>query len=191
MQHSTVLHDPVAVATPSRLNDHMLRKKRLERLASAAVPDVVLRVDPVEAPPEAERPKIGRELIEEWTERQRRERAAKEPWFSIVEEIDPKQGLRPRVADIIAVTAKHYGVSRADILSARRTAIIARPRQVVYYLSKKLTLKSLPEIARLIGNRDHTSALHGIRKIERLRKVDARLEADIVAIASRFGGEVA
>lgn len=183
MHHSTVLHDPRAIATPSQLNDHMLRKKRLERLASAAVPDT--------APPvvrEPDKPKTGRELIEEWAERQKQDQA-KEPWFSIVEEIEPKQGGRPRIADIIAATAEHFGVLRADILSARRTANLARPRQVVYYLAKKLTLKSLPEIGRHVGKRDHTSALHGIRKIERLRQTDAKLDADLVTIAARFGGE--
>lgn len=186
MHHSTVLHDPKSVATPLQLAEQLARKKRLERLAKAAVPEVVSDVvasEPAPAPP----PKTGEELIAEWAERQKER--FKEPWFSIVEEIEPKQGGRPRIADIIAATAEHFGVLRADILSARRTANLARPRQVVYYLAKKLTLKSLPEIGRHVGKRDHTSALHGIRKIERLRQTDAKLDADLATIAARFGGE--
>lgn len=93
-----------------------------------------------------------------------------------------------RVDEIQIACARYYGVTRADILSNRRTAIVVRPRQVGYYLSKVLTPKSLPEIGRRFGGRDHTSALWGIRKIERLRKVDERLENELQYLAASLGG---
>lgn len=98
---------------------------------------------------------------------------------------------RLKISNIQRVVAKHYGVSIQDLLSARRTAEIVRPRQVGYYLAKVLTSKSLPEIGRRFGGRDHTSALSGIRKIERLRKADAVLEADLQHLASVLGGSLA
>jgi len=98
---------------------------------------------------------------------------------------------RLKIANIQHVVAKYYGVSVHEILSARRTANIVRPRQVGYYLAKMLTGKSLPEIGRRFGGRDHTSALSGIRKIERLRKTDAVLEADLQHLANALGGSLA
>lgn len=93
-----------------------------------------------------------------------------------------------RIDEIQIACARYYGVTRADILSARRTAAVVKPRQVGYYLSKVLTRKSLPEIGRRFGGRDHTSALSGIRKIERLRKIDERLENDLQHLAASLGG---
>ncbi len=75
---------------------------------------------------------------------------------------------RVKIEDIQKLVASHYNVSRADILSSRRTATVVRPRQVAMYLSKALTLRSLPEIGRRFGGRDHTTVLHAVRKIEAL-----------------------
>jgi len=66
------------------------------------------------------------------------------------------------------VVARQYNVSRSDLLSSRRTANVVRPRQVAMYLAKTLTLRSLPEIGRRFGGRDHTTVLHAVRKIEGL-----------------------
>jgi len=98
---------------------------------------------------------------------------------------------RRKISNIQRVVAKYYGVSIQDLLSARRTAEIVRPRQVGYFLAKALTGKSLPEIGRRFGGRDHASALSGIRKIERLRKTDAVLEADLQHLANALGGSLA
>ena len=73
---------------------------------------------------------------------------------------------RVKIEDIQKLVATHYNVSRADILSSRRTANVVRPRQIAMYLSKVLTLRSLPEIGRRFGGRDHTTVLHAVRKIE-------------------------
>jgi chromosomal replication initiator protein len=72
---------------------------------------------------------------------------------------------RVKIEDIQKLVASHYSVSRSDILSARRTAMVVKPRQVAMYLSKALTLRSLPEIGRRFGGRDHTTVLHAVRKL--------------------------
>lgn len=75
---------------------------------------------------------------------------------------DPK---RVKIEDIQKMVATHFNVSRSDILSSRRTANVVRPRQIAMYLAKTMTLRSLPEIGRRFGGRDHTTVLHAVRKI--------------------------
>jgi len=86
---------------------------------------------------------------------------------------------RIRIEDIQRVAAKHYNVTREDLVSARRTRTIVRPRQIAMYLAKMLTPRSLPEIGRHFGGRDHTTVLHAVRKIEELLKTDSALAAEI------------
>jgi chromosomal replication initiator protein len=87
--------------------------------------------------------------------------------------IRPAEPKRVRIEDIQRVVARQYNVSRADLLSSRRTANVVRPRQVAMYLAKVLTLRSLPEIGRRFGGRDHTTVLHAVRKIETLAGNDS------------------
>lgn len=93
---------------------------------------------------------------------------------------------RIKIEDIQKVVAQHYNVSRSDILSARRTASVVRPRQVAMYLSKTLTLRSLPEIGRRFGGRDHTTVLHAVRKIEHLSGQDRALNEEIELLKRRL-----
>ncbi|WP_068084647.1 chromosomal replication initiator protein DnaA [Polycladidibacter stylochi] len=86
---------------------------------------------------------------------------------------------RVKIEDIQRVVSKHYNVSRADLLSARRTRTIVRPRQIAMYLAKMMTPRSLPEIGRRFGNRDHTTVLHAVRKIEELSKADNGLAQEL------------
>ena len=86
---------------------------------------------------------------------------------------------RVRIDDILRTVSKHYGVNRGDLLSGRRNRSIVRPRQIGMYLAKLLTSRSLPEIGRRFGNRDHTTVLHAIRKIEQLMNDDNQLREDI------------
>ncbi len=86
---------------------------------------------------------------------------------------------RVKIEDIQKLVATHFNVSRADILSARRTANVVRPRQIAMYLAKVLTLRSLPEIGRRFGGRDHTTVLHAVRKIEALSGSDGTLHEEI------------
>ena len=93
--------------------------------------------------------------------------------------IRPAEPKRVRIEDIQRVVARQYNVSRADLLSSRRTANVVRPRQVAMYLAKVLTLRSLPEIGRRFGGRDHTTVLHAVRKIENLAGSDSALAEEI------------
>ncbi len=93
--------------------------------------------------------------------------------------IRTREPKRVKIEDIQKLVASHYNVSRADILSSRRTANVVRPRQIAMYLSKLLTLRSLPEIGRRFGGRDHTTVLHAVRKIEELAGRDGMLNDEI------------
>jgi chromosomal replication initiator protein len=93
--------------------------------------------------------------------------------------IRPQEPKRVKIEDIQRVVARQYNVSRADLLSSRRTANVVRPRQVAMYLAKTLTLRSLPEIGRRFGGRDHTTVLHAVRKIEGLVGSDNGLAQEI------------
>jgi chromosomal replication initiator protein len=95
---------------------------------------------------------------------------------------DLMHGAEPKhikIDDILRIVSKHFGVNRSDLLSARRNRSIVRPRQIGMYLAKQLTSRSLPEIGRRFGNRDHTTVLHAIRKIEQLMKEDTSLREEI------------
>lgn len=93
--------------------------------------------------------------------------------------IRPQEPKRVKIEDIQRVVARQYNVSRSDLLSSRRTANVVRPRQVAMYLAKTLTLRSLPEIGRRFGGRDHTTVLHAVRKIENLLGNDTTLADEV------------
>jgi len=83
------------------------------------------------------------------------------------------------IEEIIRKVADHYNLRMTDLMSARRSRSVARPRQVAMFLSKMLTSKSLPEIGRRFGGRDHTTVIHAVRKIEELKFVDAQLSEEV------------
>lgn len=89
---------------------------------------------------------------------------------------------RVRIEDIQRAVAKHYNVTKADLLSGRRTRSVVRPRQIAMYLAKMLTPRSLPEIGRHFGGRDHTTVLHAVRKIEELIAGDATLAEEVALL---------
>ncbi|WP_394072640.1 helix-turn-helix domain-containing protein [Roseixanthobacter glucoisosaccharinicivorans] len=90
---------------------------------------------------------------------------------------DPERG--PSVARITGIVSRYFGISRCDIVSQRRTANVVKPRQIAMYLAKTLTPRSLPDIGRRFGGRDHTTVLHAVRKIDGLIKTDALLRKQI------------
>jgi chromosomal replication initiator protein len=94
----------------------------------------------------------------------------------LVKNREPK---RIKIEDIQKLVASRYNVSRSDILSERRTAAVVKPRQIAMYLSKVLTLRSLPEIGRRFGGRDHTTVLHAVRKIDKLIGEDNVLNDEV------------
>ncbi|MDQ1184834.1 chromosomal replication initiator protein [Rhizobium sp. SORGH_AS 787] len=86
---------------------------------------------------------------------------------------------RVRIEDIQRIVARHYNVSRQELVSNRRTRVIVKPRQVAMYLAKMLTPRSFPEIGRRFGGRDHTTVLHAVRKIEELISGDSKLGHEV------------
>ena len=95
---------------------------------------------------------------------------------------------RITVDDIQKAVSEYYGMKQADLLSDRRNRAIARPRQVAMWLCKQLTTRSLPDIGRRFGGRDHTTVLHAVRKIEELKGVDAPIAADVEALLRKLRG---
>ncbi|MBX3562234.1 MAG: chromosomal replication initiator protein DnaA [Sphingomonas sp.] len=86
---------------------------------------------------------------------------------------------RISIDEIQTRVSEHYRIRKAEMTSARRAREVARPRQVAMYLSKQLTPRSLPEIGRRFGGRDHTTVIHAVRQIEKLRAQDPELDSDI------------
>ncbi|MEO6395837.1 MAG: chromosomal replication initiator protein DnaA [Devosia sp.] len=90
-----------------------------------------------------------------------------------------REARRVRIEDILRIVSRHYKVPRNELLSARRSRDVVRPRQIAMYLAKALTSRSLPEIGRRFGGRDHTTVLHSVRKVEQMMKDDADLTQEI------------
>ena len=86
---------------------------------------------------------------------------------------------RVSIDEIQKKVAEHFTIKLADMHSARRSRTVARPRQVAMYLCKQLTTRSLPEIGRKFGGRDHTTVIHAVKKVEELRATDASFDEDI------------
>jgi chromosomal replication initiator protein len=86
---------------------------------------------------------------------------------------------RITIDEIQKKVAEHYNVRVADMHSARRARAVARPRQVAMYLAKQLTPRSLPEIGRKFGGRDHTTVIHAVRKVEELSAYDSAFREDV------------
>ena len=112
--------------------------------------------------------------------------------------LDEAQGiLRPHLAcnerkvtvDMIQKTvAEHYSLKQADLISERRARAVARPRQVAMWLAKQITTRSLPDIGRRFGGRDHTTVLHAVRRIEALKGEDASIARDIDVLLRKLRG---
>ena len=95
---------------------------------------------------------------------------------------------RVTVDDIQKATADHFGLKQVDLISERRTRSVARPRQAAMWLAKKLTTRSLPDIGRRFGGRDHTTVLHAVRRIEALRQGDPQLARDLETLTRKLRG---
>jgi chromosomal replication initiator protein len=95
---------------------------------------------------------------------------------------------RLSIEDIQKQVANHYNIKPTDMQSARRARAIARPRQVAMYLSKKLTTKSLPEIGRRFGGKDHTTVMHAVKKVEELCRTDSEFAQDVTLLTRILQG---
>lgn|SRR3990167_2942319 len=96
----------------------------------------------------------------------------------------------PGIRLIQSKVAKRYGKTVVDLLSRRRTMDIVRPRQIMYWIIKTMTLHSYPEIGRRCGGKDPTSVLHGVRKIDDLRAIDPDLQTDIDELMTAIRAEM-
>ena len=83
------------------------------------------------------------------------------------------------IEEIIRKVADHYNLRMSDMISSRRSRTISRPRQLAMFLAKNLTSKSLPEIGRRFGGRDHTTVIHAVKKIEELKNKDLQIAEEV------------
>ncbi|WP_114965837.1 chromosomal replication initiator protein DnaA [Alkalilacustris brevis] len=95
---------------------------------------------------------------------------------------------RVTVEEIQRKVSEHYNIRLADMIGPKRVRTIARPRQIAMYLAKELTSRSLPEIGRRFGGRDHTTIIHGVRKVETLRESDPQIAEDVDLLRRLLSG---
>jgi chromosomal replication initiator protein len=95
---------------------------------------------------------------------------------------------RISIDEIQKRVSEHFKIRPAEMVSARRAREVARPRQVAMYLAKQLTPRSLPEIGRKFGGRDHTTVIHAVRQIERLRGCDSDMDRDVLSLIRQLEG---
>ena len=145
-------------ASPLQLSTLAAQKERRARMAQPKVIKPVLTNIPLVAAPVL--PIVVKPEPQTWAEKQM--------WFWMVKEPDVKEPELeyPQVRAVCKAVAKFYGVTLVDLFSSRRTQNLVRPRQVAMYLAKEMTLKSLPEIGYIIGDRDHSTILHSVRKVK-------------------------
>ncbi|MDF2382465.1 hypothetical protein JMG10_13365 [Nostoc ellipsosporum NOK] len=90
------------------------------------------------------------------------------------------------IAEIQEAVARHYGTDLLDMKSRRRAVRIVRPRQIAMYLANLLTPRTMPEIARLFGDCDHTTVLHAMRRIAAMRLEDEDMDFAIADLSRRI-----
>ncbi len=95
---------------------------------------------------------------------------------------------RVTVDQIQKAVAEHYQLKQADLISERRARVVARPRQVAMWLAKQITTRSLPDIGRRFGGRDHTTVLHAVRRIEALKGEDPMIARDLDVLLRKLRG---
>jgi chromosomal replication initiator protein len=181
--------------TPSQARFQQEHRERRARIAALARPDTPILCLSASARslatsvPRAVLPEpiphIVTDQVEEWVERQIN--LHKKPvWFSIIDEIDPPASVRPTIGIIQRICCRYYEVTMTALLSPCRLAKIVRARQVAMFLAKELMTKSLPEIGRKFGDKDHTTVLHAVRKITRLQSEDEELLYDLATLRQRI-----
>jgi hypothetical protein len=188
----TTLH--AAVATPSQKRAAAARRERERKIAAHARQDFPISCPSASVRSQqagALRPSPSPQAVQAWTERQKKIHAPFKTWFWIVDEINPSPPPRLSIEEIQTAVARHCKVAHPDLISARRTADVVRPRQIAMFLAKDLTPNSLPVIGRKFGGRDHTTVLHAVRKIEALRRRDTNLAGDLDAIRRALAAQLA
>jgi hypothetical protein len=165
----------ISEATPEALKAHAAHKARAERIRSKAV---IYR-------PQTEPEAVPREPFDL---HKMPGSVYIEPGQIFIEPVPRMYSPYPRVEEIKTVVARAYNCSCLDLISARRAANVVRPRQIAMYLAKKLTPRSLPDIGRRFGGRDHTTVLHAVRKIAGLVLTDDALAQEIDGLEAELMG---
>lgn len=93
---------------------------------------------------------------------------------------------RITIEDIQKKVTQHFNIKMSDMQSARRSRVVARPRQIAMYLAKKLTSRSLPEIGRKFGGRDHTTVIHAVKRIDELCEKDCGVQEDVQILIQKL-----
>jgi hypothetical protein len=170
-----LLHNPYDGTTPSQRQAAVDRTVRLAKFASRAMPETGILLRPARSVEPEEPEPVVKPVVNynAWIERQ------KEPWFSIVGETSPHY---PRISVIQEAAMLHFGLTRAELISERRTRDIVVPRQIAMYLAKILTPRSLPEIGRRFGGKDHTTVLSAVRKITFLTRTNWLIAYDVAHV---------
>ncbi|WP_431312127.1 chromosomal replication initiator protein DnaA [Sphingomonas immobilis] len=110
--------------------------------------------------------------------------------FAVATLGDMLRGAERRVTidEIQKAVSAHFELKPVDLVSARRAVVVARPRQIAMYLAKRLTTRSLPEIGRKFGGRDHSTVIHAVRRIEELRDKDRDIDAAVRTLLHTLEG---
>ena len=98
---------------------------------------------------------------------------------SVLKDLLKSNNRRITIDEIQNKVSNYYNIKIDDLISSKRIRTFARPRQVAMYLSKKLTTRSLPEIGRKFGGRDHTTVIHAVKKIEELKESNSKFDEDV------------
>jgi hypothetical protein len=184
--------------TPTQFASIERSKRFHAKIAQNARPDTPIKLHRAERRPmhllaepptlaPVPEPVVTDEMIEEWTKRQKLISGTLLPVNGVL--LVVKESALPKVEFIQKVVCHHFNLVRRDLLSGRRTADVVYPRQVAMFLCKEFTKRSLPEIGRRFGGRDHTTVLHSIRKIEAAEKTKAKVAADLKAIRDQIRSE--
>ena len=110
--------------------------------------------------------------------------------FAVATLGDVLRGAERRVTidEIQRAVSLHFELKPIDLVSARRAVVVARPRQIAMYLAKRLTTRSLPEIGRKFGGRDHSTVIHAVRRIEELRDKDREIDGAVRTLLRELEG---
>lgn len=192
MQNS-VIFDPRAAATPTQAQAASQRAERLRRIGSKARQDspIILRRRLVDTPivedhseaPIENKQATQDELFAIWVARQREKHAEELRQFEARALARPAPPCPP-IEMIQKVVAHHCGLPWTIMFTAARTAQVVRARQMAMYFAKTVSVKSLPEIGRRFGGRDHTTVLHAVRKMEGLIERDPMFAAEMRQVKS-------
>ena len=110
--------------------------------------------------------------------------------FAVATLGDVLRGAERRVTidEIQKAVSAHFELKPIELVSARRAVVVARPRQIAMYLAKRLTTRSLPEIGRKFGGRDHSTVIHAVRRIEQLRDTDREIDGAVRILLRELEG---